>query len=109
MPSSYTLDFHSDREDDHFPQIDDTSFAGDVHHLIGLDPIYANVDGQGGTINNKPVWTLDQVISNLNRSGQAPAPGVDIRPGWQDGSNPDASYKEILKSGDAMEFRFGFH
>ncbi|MDQ8755732.1 M10 family metallopeptidase C-terminal domain-containing protein [Sphingosinicella sp. LHD-64] len=107
MPSYYATEFEG--ADDDFPGIslDEISLAGDVHHLLGLDPLSANVDGQGGTINGKPVWTLDQVISNLNRSNQAPNPGVDIRPGWQDGSLD--SYKEILKSGDAMEFRFGFH
>jgi serralysin len=98
MPSHYALDFEG--ADDDFPMInpDEFNLAGDTHFLVGLDPLSGNVDGQGGTINGKTVFTLDQVIAQLTRNGA----------GWQDGSNP-AGDKEILKSGDIMEFRFGFH
>lgn len=62
----------------------------------------ANVDGTGGTIANKPVFTIDQVIANLNRTSY---PGTDIgSPGWGGGG-----YDAIPKSGDGLVLSYGFY
>jgi serralysin len=69
------------------------------------DGIYldANVDGTGGTISSKPVYTLDQVIANMNRTSY---PGSGI-PG------PQWSYGEDFmgqnKSGDPSVIQYGFY
>jgi serralysin len=77
----------------------DTDFptVGDV---IYLD---ANVDGTGGTIANKTVYTLDQVMANMNRTSY---PGSGI-PG------PQWSYGEDFmgqnKSGNANVIQYGYY
>ena len=64
------------------------------------DPLDANRDGEGGTANGKPIWSLDQVIANLNRTSY---PGTDIGgPGWNQGE-----YGAPTQSG-TNEIRFGF-
>lgn len=56
-------------------------------------PLDANIDGTGGTVAGKPVWTLEQVIANLNRTGASWAPGPN---------HPTPS------SGSVSEIRYGF-
>ena len=78
----------------------DTDFPGVSAVDLSIDPADANVDGTGGTINGKPVWTLDQIIANLNRTSY---PGTDIGgPGWNQGE-----YGAATQSG-TNEIRFGF-
>ena len=75
---------------------------------LGYDPdvyIDANVDGTGGTLGqyNKTVYTLEQVVANLNRTSY---PGTGI-PG------PQWSYGEDFmgqnKSGDPLVIQYGFY
>ncbi|MFL6846579.1 MAG: M10 family metallopeptidase C-terminal domain-containing protein [Allosphingosinicella sp.] len=72
----------------------------DWNAVISLD---SNVDGSGGTLAGKTVYTLDQVIANLNRTNY---PGTGI-PG------PQWSYGEDFmgqnKSGDANVIQYGFY
>ena len=70
---------------------------GDV---ISLD---ANVDGIGGTLSGKPIYTLDQVIANLNRTSY---PGSGI-PGAQWNFGED--YMGQNKSGDPGVIQYGFY
>lgn len=70
---------------------------GDV---ISLD---ANVDGTGGTLSGKPVYTLDQVIANLNRTSY---PGSGIPgPMWAVGTD----FMGQNESGDAGVIYYGFY
>ncbi len=76
----------------------DADFPG----VGSVDPLYANVDGTGGTIGGKPVLTLEQVENVLNRTSY---PGTDIAgPGWNQGE-----YGAPSRSGDAHTITFGFH
>ena len=78
----------------------DTDFPGVSTIDLSIDPADANVDGTGGTIKGKPVWTLDQIIANLNRTSY---PGTDIGgPGWNQGE-----YGAPTQSG-TNEIRYGF-
>ncbi|HEY0131825.1 MAG TPA: M10 family metallopeptidase C-terminal domain-containing protein, partial [Allosphingosinicella sp.] len=71
----------------------------DINDIIAL---YANVDGTGGTISNKPVYTLDQVIANMNRTSY---PGSGIPgPQWNYGED----FMGQNKSGDPSIITFGF-
>ena len=85
--------------------ITDFDYEGDWPTLDVNDPSLsdANVDGQGGTApNGKPIYDLDQVIANLNRTSY---PGTDIPgPGWS-----GEGYDAIPESGDPMVLSFGFH
>lgn len=69
----------------------------------GVITIDANVDGTGGSIGGKVVFSLDQVIANLNRTSY---PGTGI-PG------PQWSYGEDFmgqnKSGDPNVIQYGFY
>ena len=66
-----------------------------------FDPLAINRDGDGGTANGKPIFTLDEVIANLNRTSY---PGTDIGgPGWNLGE-----YGAPTNSGTS-EIRFGFY
>ncbi|HEY0312051.1 MAG TPA: M10 family metallopeptidase C-terminal domain-containing protein [Allosphingosinicella sp.] len=71
--------------------------SGDV---ISLD---ANVDGTGGSISGKPVFTLDQVEANLNRTSY---PGSGIPgPMWAFGTDLMGQNK----SGDPGVIQFAFY
>jgi len=71
--------------------------GGDV---ISLD---ANVDGTGGSISGKPVFTLDQVEANLNRTNY---PGTGIPgPIWSFGTD----FVGQNKSGDPGVIQFAFY
>jgi Ca2+-binding RTX toxin-like protein len=80
------------------PEADtDYPTVGDV---IYLD---ANVDGTGGTISSKPVYTLDQVIANMNRTSY---PGSGIPgPQWNYGED----FMGQNKSGDPTVIQYGFY
>lgn len=55
----------------------------DIAGTGGANPVDANVDGQGGTISGKSVWSIDQIVANLNRTSY---PGSGIGgPGWNQG------------------------
>ena len=85
-------DFANPSPEDDFPTLTDGG-------RISLD---ANVDGQGGTINGKPVWTLDQITDQINRTSY---PGTDIGgPGWNQGE-----YGARTQSSEPGVIRFGFH
>jgi len=62
---------------------------------VSLEPAYGSVDGQGGTIRDKPVFTIEQVIEQLNRGGAGWTPGV------VDHATP--------RDGDVSVLNFGFH
>lgn len=59
----------------------------------GTSPLDANIDGTGGTVAGKPVWTLDQVIAHLNRTGIS----------WTPGPN-----NAVPNSGSAAVISYGF-
>lgn len=40
-----------------------------------VTPLDANIDGTGGTVGGKPIWTLEQAMANLNRTGISWTPG----------------------------------
>jgi serralysin len=62
----------------------------------------ANVDGTGGTISGKTVFTLDQVIANMNRTSYT---GTTIPgPQWNYGED----FMGQNKSGDPSIITFGF-
>jgi serralysin len=71
-----------------------------VGEVIYLD---ANVDGTGGTISNKPVYTLDQVVANMNRTSYVGSgiPG----PQWNYGED----FMGQNKSGDPKIIQYGFY
>jgi serralysin len=72
----------------------------DLGDLVGLD---ANVDGTGGTLSGKPVYTLTQVVANLNRTDY---PGSGIPgPMWAYGTD----FMGQNKSGDPGVIRYGFY
>jgi serralysin len=62
---------------------------------VSVEPINASVDGQGGTIRDKPVFTIEQVIQQLNRGGA----------GWTPGDIDHA----VPRDGDVSVLNFGFH
>lgn len=62
---------------------------------ISVEPVDASVDGQGGTIRDKPVFTIEQVIEQLNRGGA----------GWTPGNVDHA----VPRDGDVSVLNFGFH
>jgi serralysin len=71
-----------------------------IGDVIGLD---ANVDGTGGTLSGKPVYSLAQVIANLNRTDY---PGTGIPgPMWSYGTD----FMGQNKSGDPGVIQFGFY
>src|SRR5215203_1745761 len=75
-----------------------TGFNPDT--VISLD---GNVDGTGGTLANKPVYTLDQVIANMNRTNY---PGTGIPgPQWSYGED----FMAQNKSGDPKIIQYGFY
>ena len=43
---------------------------------VSVEPVDASVDGQGGEIRGKPVFTIEQVVEQLNRGGAGWTPGV---------------------------------
>ena len=79
----------------------DTDFpVVDISDIIAL---YANVDGTGGTLSGKPVYTIDQVVANMNRTSY---PGSGIPgPQWNYGED----YMGQNKSGDASVIQYGFY
>jgi serralysin len=74
-------------------------FQGPTDAIAALDvsvaPVSASVDGQGGTIRDKPVFTIEQVIEQLNRGGA----------GWTPGNIDHAAPRD----GDVSVLNFGFH
>ncbi|MEO7177522.1 MAG: M10 family metallopeptidase C-terminal domain-containing protein [Allosphingosinicella sp.] len=65
--------------------------------------LYGNVDGSGGTLSGKPVYTLDQVTANMNRTSY---PGSGIPgPQWSYGED----YMGQNKSGDSNVIQYGFY
>lgn len=70
-----------------------------IDPTISLD---ANVDGTGGSIDGKTVYTIEEVIANLNRTSY---PGSGIPgPGWSmDGFDARPA------SGDPLVLSFSFH
>jgi Ca2+-binding RTX toxin-like protein len=74
--------------------------------IVGIGDVialYANVDGTGGTLSNKPVFTLDQVVANLNRTNY---PGSGIPgPQWSYGED----FMAQNKSGDPKVIQYGFY
>ncbi|HYJ83870.1 MAG TPA: hypothetical protein VEW26_13635, partial [Allosphingosinicella sp.] len=76
-----------------------------VVYITDTIDLYANVDGTGGTLGqyNKPVYSIEQVIANLNRTSY---PGTGI-PG------PQWSYGEDFmgqnKSGNPDVIQYGFY
>jgi Ca2+-binding RTX toxin-like protein len=72
----------------------------DIGDVISLD---GNVDGTGGTLSGKPVYSLDQVVANLNRTSY---PGTGI-PGamWAAGTD----FMGQNKSGDPLVIQYGFY
>ena len=62
---------------------------------VSVEPVNASVDGQGGTIRDKPVFTIEQVIEQLNRGGA----------GWTPGDVEHA----VPRDGDVSVLNFGFH
>jgi serralysin len=62
---------------------------------VSVEPVNASVDGQGGTIRDKPVFTIEQVIEQLNRGGA----------GWTPGHIEHA----VPRDGDVSVLNFGFH
>ena len=82
------------------PEADTDYPIVDINDVIAL---YANVDGTGGTLSGKPVYTIEQVIANMNRTSY---PGTGI-PG------PQWSYGEDFmgqnKSGNPAVIQYGFY
>jgi len=62
---------------------------------VSIKPVHASVDGQGGTIRDKPVFTIEQVVEQLNRGGA----------GWTPGNIDHA----VPRDGDVSVLNFGFH
>ena len=62
---------------------------------VSVEPVAASVDGQGGTIRDKPVFTIEQVVEQLNRGGA----------GWTPGNIDHA----MPRDGDVSVLNFGFH
>jgi serralysin len=62
---------------------------------VSVEPLAASVDGQGGTIRDKPVFTIEQVVEQLNRGGA----------GWTPGNIDHA----VPRDGDVSVLNFGFH
>ena len=58
-----------------------------------VSPYDANIDGTGGTVAGKPVWTIEQVTAHLNRTGIS----------WMPGPN-----NAVPGSGSAAVITFGF-
>ena len=82
------------------PEADTDYPVVDISDVLAL---YANVDGTGGTLANKPVYTLDQVIANMNRTNY---PGTGIPgPQWSYGEN----FMAQNKSGDPKVIQYGFY
>lgn len=65
--------------------------------------LYANVDGTGGTLSGKPVYTIDQVVANMNRTSY---PGSGIPgPQWNYGED----FMGQNKSGDPKIIQYGYY
>lgn len=96
--------------DDRLVELDETTETGAVAGVIehveiddgdapypGLEPVVspidANIDGTGGTVAGKPVWTIEQVTAHLNRTGISWAPGPN---------------NAVPNSGSAAVINFGF-
>jgi serralysin len=62
---------------------------------VSVAPVNASVDGQGGTLRDKPVFTIEQVIEQLNRGDAA----------WTPGDTAHATPRD----GDVSVLNFGFH
>ena len=70
-----------------------------VPDVISLE---INADGTGGMLNGKPVWTIEEVIANLNRTSY---PGTNIgSPGWS-----FEGFQARPASGDPLVLQYGFH
>ncbi|WP_284734826.1 M10 family metallopeptidase, partial [Sphingosinicella terrae] len=70
----------------------------------GSEPyvVSANVDGQGGFIDDKPVWSIAEITAHLNRSA---FPWTDIPgAGWS-----SEGFDARPASGDLLQLTFGFH
>ena len=70
--------------------------------LAGPVRLAGNVDGEGGTIDGKPVWTAAEAAAHLNRS--AFPDQTDAGAGWG-----EAGLDARPASGDPAVLRFGFH
>ena len=84
------------------PEADTDYPIVDINDVIWLD---ANVDGTGGTLGqyNKPVYTIDQIVANLNRTSY---PGTGIPgPQWSYGED----YMGQNKSGDPLIINYAFY
>jgi len=82
------------------PEIDFPVYRGPTDAVapaldVSIAPAYASVDGQGGTIRDKPVLTIDQAAEQLNRDGAGWTPGI------VDHAAP--------RDGDVSVLNFGFH
>ncbi|HET9638999.1 MAG TPA: M10 family metallopeptidase C-terminal domain-containing protein [Allosphingosinicella sp.] len=82
-----------------------TQAEADTDFPTAPDYLDANVDGTGGTLGqyNKTVYTLDQVIANLNRTSY---PGTGIPgPQWNYGED----FMGQNKSGDPKVIQYGYY
>ncbi|MET1111167.1 MAG: M10 family metallopeptidase C-terminal domain-containing protein [Allosphingosinicella sp.] len=74
-----------------------------IVNIADVIALYANVDGTGGTLSGKPVYTIDQVIANLNRTSY---PGTGIPgPQWNYGED----FMGQNKSGNPDVIQYGFY
>ena len=58
----------------------ESDFGADTDYpfVSAEDAVGASIDpSAGGTLNNKPIWTLEQIIANLNRTGGSFADGFN--------------------------------
>jgi serralysin len=93
------LQYDETRDQDLHREIDLPAFAGPSDALapaldVAVTPVDASVDGQGGEIRGKPVFTIDQVVEQLNRGGA----------GW----TPDSVDHAVPRDGDVSVLNFGF-
>jgi serralysin len=62
---------------------------------VSVAPVDGSVDGQGGEIRGKPVFTIEQVTHQLNRGGAS----------W----TPDGVAPAVPRDGNVSVLNFGFH
>jgi serralysin len=90
---------HDERRDqDLHRETDFPSFQGPTNTVslaVPVSPLDASVDGQGGEIRGKPVFTIEQVTEQLNRGGAGWTPGVVDH--------------AVPRDGDVSVLNFGFH
>jgi serralysin len=89
-----SLDQDLHRETD-FPVFQGPTDAAAPALDVSVEPVAASVDGQGGEIRGKPVFTIEQVVEQLNRGGA----------GW----TPNVVDHAVPRDGDVSVLNFGFH